>query len=132
MIDQQPLVEGNLEALEHGSNSHGELLAAIIALDQASAVMSAFKAGCLERTTMSAERTVRPLNSFQMLAGCIFVGEAGRDDVHEQIMKLQRCFVKYIISIMCVNLDISRKNDLEILGDRSGGRRAELSSSSEA
>ena len=99
MVDQQPLIQRNLGALKHGSDSDGELLAAIIALDQASAVMGALKARGIERTAMRAERTIGPLDRFQMLTGCVSIGEAGCGDVHEQIMQFQRCFFKYIIAI---------------------------------
>ena len=41
-----------------------------------SAVMGAFKARGIERTAMRAERTIGPLDSFQMLAGCVLIVEA--------------------------------------------------------
>ena len=76
MVDQQPLIQRNPGTLEHGSDNHGELLAAIVALEQTSAVMGAFKARGIERTAMRAERTIGPLDSFQMLAGCVLIVEA--------------------------------------------------------
>ena len=81
MVDQQPLAESNLGALKHGANGDGELLAAVIALDQSGAVMGALKARGVERTAMRAERTIGPLNSFQMCAGCVSVGGEGCSDV---------------------------------------------------
>ena len=77
---QQPLVQRNLAALEHGADGDGELLAAIVALDDALAdrafglrldglaTLRREPLG-IDRTAVRANRTVRPTQGFQMLAG---------------------------------------------------------------
>ena len=85
VIAEQPFVKGNLRAFEHGANGDGVLLAAIVALDQARAVLLALKAGCSERTAMGTERTFRPTDRFQMLAGLGFVVKVRGGDVRHAL-----------------------------------------------
>lgn len=82
MVGEQPLVERNLGAFEHRPNGNSILLTAVIALDQSGAMVAALQASSIERSAMRAERTIGPLEAFQMLAGCVFVREAGRGNVH--------------------------------------------------
>lgn len=90
---QHPLMKADLAAFKQGADSHGVLLAAIVALDHAT-TKRAFRMGfgfaaalrrkalSVERTTVRAVRTIRPTQAFKMLAGGVFIGEAGRGDVH--------------------------------------------------
>ena len=82
MVDEQPLVKGNLRTFKHGSDGNGKLLAAIIALDQSGAVMGAKQASSIQRATMRAERTIGPIEAFKVFAGGGFVSEARCGDVH--------------------------------------------------
>jgi hypothetical protein len=74
---EQPLVERNLGAFEHSANGDGILLAASVALDEAGAVGLAFKALLIvARTTVRANRAVRPMQGFEILASLVGVLEA--------------------------------------------------------
>ncbi len=77
--------------------------------------MGAFKARGIERTAVRAERTIGPLDSFQMLAGCVFAGEARCGDVHAETMRFQRCFVKYIIADAGLNAETLSLRDAGVL-----------------
>ena len=75
MVAKQPLVKRNLAALEHGAHGHGELFAAIVALDETYAVFLADKAGRIERATVRARRTLGPTQALKILASLGFVSE---------------------------------------------------------
>lgn len=85
VIAEQPFVKGNLRAFKDGADGDGVLLAAIVALDQARAVLLAFKAGRGERTTMGAERAFGPADRFKMLAGFGFVVKLRGGDVRHAL-----------------------------------------------
>ena len=73
----KPLVQRNLAALKHRADRNRVLLAAIVALNQASAVRFALKALGRERTAMRAIRTLRPALRLKVFAGIVSVDEAG-------------------------------------------------------
>ncbi len=89
---EQPLMKGNLGALEQRADRDGELLAAIVALNDALAQlpigMRLGLAATLGREplgrlafTMGADRAIRPVERFKVLAGCVFVLKARGVDV---------------------------------------------------
>lgn len=73
MRAENPLVQADLGALEHGADRHGKLLAAVVALVQASAVLLATKGGSVLRMAMRANRTMRPKRLFEMSASGVRV-----------------------------------------------------------
>jgi hypothetical protein len=92
----EPLVEGSVAVLEHGSDAHRELLAAVAALLETEALdavrvfLARLGADALEgidavqRATMRAHRTFRPQDRFQLLKGCGFIVEVGGvEDGHD-------------------------------------------------
>lgn len=85
VIAEQPFVKGNLRALKDGADGDGILLAAIVALDQARAVLLALKAGRGERTTVRTERALGPADRFEMLASFCFVVKVRGGDVRHAL-----------------------------------------------
>lgn len=78
MHGQEPLVERNLRALEHGADSHRELLAAFGALVEAGAVSLALERSNAGRVGIAAVRADNAVGStlrFKMLAGLVGIVE---------------------------------------------------------
>ena len=70
---QNPLVKRNFGALKQGSNSDGELLAAIAFIAEIEASTAPFDLGrMIALATMRADRAISPKQGFEMFAG--FVG----------------------------------------------------------
>jgi hypothetical protein len=73
---QEPFVDRYLGSLHDGADRHRELLAAVVALDDAGAVRLALQPGdALLLAAVGADRAVRPQATLQVLAGGILVGE---------------------------------------------------------
>lgn len=75
VIAEQPLMQRNFGALEHGTHGNGELLAANVALNKSRAVLLVAQAWRVIRTALRADRAVRPVQPLKVLAGCIGVPE---------------------------------------------------------
>lgn len=70
-----PDVQLNLAALEDGANGHGEWLLTGTALVDAGARGLALKLrGFVDDAAVRADRAIRPMEDFEVLAGGVFVG----------------------------------------------------------
>src|SRR5690606_21787297 len=82
---KQPLVQGDLAVLEHGTNGDAELLAALFAVVEAGAMSLALHLGNARRinvATVWANRTIGPTLGLQVLTGLVGIGENGMIEAH--------------------------------------------------
>lgn len=80
MERQDPFVEGNLGPVHDGSDGHGELLPAVIALVEAGTMRLAFQlTDVLEATAVGADRTLGPPDLFEVFPR-LFFRQLGRFD----------------------------------------------------
>src|SRR5947209_16550565 len=69
-----PDIEGNLAALKHGANGHRErLLAGAALVDARSGRLAGELGSFVNRAAMRADRAIRPIERFKMLASRVFV-----------------------------------------------------------
>jgi hypothetical protein len=80
MIAEQPFIERDFGALEHGANSNGELLAAVVALIEPVAVLLPLRGGRIDRAAVRALGTVRPTKRLKVFTGGYGVGGGGEMD----------------------------------------------------
>src|SRR3954467_13468751 len=101
MDGEQPLGQGNLRALKHGADGHGELALALVAIEQPVAVRLPVDAGdALGGAAMRADRPIGPAGFLEGGARPDFAGEERIFEPHGRTPYLpdaiQRAFLLYI------------------------------------